>query len=65
VFLKPTRKMVRGKTYTNHLLVESISTPKGNTVDLRTFLWHSVSEGDRRTTDGTHRCRASQRHPNY
>jgi transposase len=29
VFLKPTRKMVRGKTYTNHLLVESISTPKG------------------------------------
>jgi transposase len=29
VFLKPTRKTVRGKTYTNHLLVESISTPKG------------------------------------
>jgi hypothetical protein len=29
VFLKPTRKTVCGKTYTNHLLVESISTPKG------------------------------------
>jgi len=29
VFLKPTRKKVRGKTYTNHLLVESISTPNG------------------------------------
>jgi hypothetical protein len=29
VFLKPTRKTVRGKTYTNHLLVESISTPNG------------------------------------
>jgi transposase len=29
VFLKPTRKTVRGKTYTHHLLVESISTPKG------------------------------------
>ena len=29
MFLKPTRKTVRGKTYTNHLLVESISTPKG------------------------------------
>jgi transposase len=29
VFLKPTHKTVRGKTYTNHLLVESISTPKG------------------------------------
>jgi transposase len=29
VFLKATRKTVRGKTYTNHLLVESISTPKG------------------------------------
>jgi hypothetical protein len=29
VFLKTTRKTVRGKTYTNHLLVESISTPKG------------------------------------
>lgn len=29
MFLKPTRKTVRGKTYTHHLLVESISTPKG------------------------------------
>jgi transposase len=29
VFLKPTRKTVRGKTYTNHLLVESVNTPKG------------------------------------
>lgn len=29
MFLKPTRKTVRGRTYTNHLLVESISTPKG------------------------------------
>lgn len=29
VFLKATRKTVRGKTYTNHLLVESISTPSG------------------------------------
>jgi transposase len=29
VFLKPTRKTVRGKTYTNHLLVESVSTPNG------------------------------------
>jgi len=29
VFLKATRKKVRGKTYTNHLLVESVSTPKG------------------------------------
>jgi hypothetical protein len=29
VFLKPTRKTVRGKVYTNHLLVESISTPNG------------------------------------
>ena len=29
MFLKPTRKTVRGKTYTNHLLVESISTPDG------------------------------------
>jgi len=29
VFLKPTRKTVRGKTYTNHLLVESITTPAG------------------------------------
>jgi len=29
VFLKPTRKTVRGKTYTNHLLVESIATPVG------------------------------------
>ena len=29
MFLKPTRKTVRGKTYTNHLLVESISTPAG------------------------------------
>ncbi len=29
MFLKPTRKTVRGKTYTNHLLVESISTPNG------------------------------------
>jgi transposase len=29
VFLKATRKVVRGKTYTNHLLVESVSTPKG------------------------------------
>ena len=29
MFLKPTRKTVRGKTYTNHLLVESISTPSG------------------------------------
>ena len=29
MFLKATRKNVRGKTYTNHLLVESISTPKG------------------------------------
>jgi len=29
VFLKPTRKTVRGKTYTNHVLVESVSTPKG------------------------------------
>jgi len=29
VFIKPTRKTVRGKVYTNHLLVESISTPNG------------------------------------
>ena len=29
VFLKRTAKTVRGKTYTNHLLVESIATPKG------------------------------------
>ncbi len=29
MFLKATRKTVRGKTYTNHLLVESFSTPKG------------------------------------
>lgn len=29
MFLKPTHKTVRGKTYTNHLLVESISTPNG------------------------------------
>lgn len=29
VFIKPTRKTVRGKTYTNHLLVESVSTPNG------------------------------------
>ena len=29
MFLKATRKTVRGKTYSNHLLVESISTPKG------------------------------------
>lgn len=29
MFLKPTRKTVRGKTYINHLLVESISTPNG------------------------------------
>lgn len=29
MFLKPTRKTVRGKTYTNHLLVESICTPNG------------------------------------
>ncbi len=29
MFLKATRKTVRGKTYTNHLLVESISTPTG------------------------------------
>ena len=29
MFLKATRKTVRGKTYTNHLLVESISTPDG------------------------------------
>lgn len=29
MFLKPTRKTVRGKTYTNHLLVESVNTPKG------------------------------------
>lgn len=29
MFLKATRKVVRGKTYTNHLLVESVSTPKG------------------------------------
>ena len=29
MFLKPTRKTVRGKTYTNHLLVESITTPAG------------------------------------
>ena len=29
MFLKPTRKTVRGKTYINHLLVESITTPKG------------------------------------
>ena len=29
MFLKATRKTVRGKSYTNHLLVESITTPKG------------------------------------
>lgn len=29
MFLKPTRKTVRGRTYTNHLLVESVNTPKG------------------------------------
>jgi transposase len=29
VFIKPTTKTIKGKTYTNHLLVESISTPKG------------------------------------
>jgi hypothetical protein len=29
VFIKPTRKTVRGQVYTNHLLVESISTPNG------------------------------------
>lgn len=29
MFLKATRKTVRGKTYTNHLLVESINTPNG------------------------------------
>lgn len=29
MFLKSTRKTVRGKTYTSHLLVESISTPDG------------------------------------
>jgi hypothetical protein len=29
VFLKATRKTVRGKTYTNHPLVESITTPHG------------------------------------
>ncbi|MCP5116322.1 MAG: IS1634 family transposase [bacterium] len=29
MFLKRTTKTVRGKSYTNHLLVESISTPKG------------------------------------
>lgn len=29
VFLKRTRKTVAGKTYINHLLVESLATPKG------------------------------------
>jgi hypothetical protein len=29
VFIKKTSKTVKGKTYVNHLLVESISTPKG------------------------------------
>jgi len=29
MFIKKTTKTVRGRTYTNHLLVESVSTPKG------------------------------------
>ena len=29
MFLKRTRKIVKGKTYQNHLLVESVATPKG------------------------------------
>ncbi len=30
MFIKPTRQTVRGKTYTQHLLVESVRTPKGS-----------------------------------
>jgi len=29
MFIKPTRKKVGGKTYVNHVLVESVATPKG------------------------------------
>ena len=29
MFIKKTSKRVKGKTYVNHLLVKSISTPKG------------------------------------
>ena len=29
MFIKKTKKTVKGKTYVNHLLVESVSTPKG------------------------------------
>ena len=29
MFIKKTSKTVNGKTYINHLLVESVSTPKG------------------------------------
>src|SRR3990172_7644391 len=29
MFIRHTTKTVRGKTYTNHLLVESLATPKG------------------------------------
>ncbi len=29
MFIKRTTKRVKGKTYVNHLLVESVATPKG------------------------------------
>jgi len=29
MYIRKTRKTVKGKTYTNHLLVESVATPKG------------------------------------
>lgn len=29
MYIRPTEKTVKGKTYTNYLLVESVSTPKG------------------------------------
>ena len=29
MYIRQTTKTVRGKTYTNHLLVESVATPKG------------------------------------
>ena len=29
MFLKSTSKTVKGKTYSNHLLIESVHTPKG------------------------------------
>ncbi|MDP2603210.1 MAG: acyl-CoA dehydratase activase-related protein, partial [Deltaproteobacteria bacterium] len=64
IFLPHVMRMLRRAAWKESYLCP-ITQASPNTVHLICYLWYPVGKSDRRTPDGTNRCRASQWYTHY